>query len=67
MRSMKSILGSSLLDQGTDIGGGRSVRYRDVVVGYLRQLKARAEANGHKAGRSGHGCSLVNLQKGARF
>ena len=35
MRSMKSILGSSLLDQATDIGGGRSVRYRDVVTGYL--------------------------------
>ena len=43
MRSMKSILGSSLLDQSTDIGHGRSVRYRDVVVGYLRHLKQRAE------------------------
>ena len=53
MRSMKSILGSSLLDQGTDIGGGRSVRYRDVVVGYLRQLKARAEAEaGHAITRA---------------
>ena len=53
MRSMKSILGSSLLDQGTDIGGGRSVRYRDVVVGYLRQLKARAEAEaGHAVSRA---------------
>jgi len=47
MRSMKSILGSSLLDQSTDIGAGRAVRYRDVVVGYLRHLKARAE---HEAG-----------------
>jgi hypothetical chaperone protein len=48
MRSMKSILGSSLLEQSTDIGAGRSVRYRDVVVGYLRHLKARAEAHaGH--------------------
>ena len=45
MRSMKSILGSSLLDQGTDIGGGRAVRYRDVVIGYLRQLKRLAEAS----------------------
>jgi hypothetical chaperone protein len=45
MRSMKSILGSSLLDQGTDIGGGRAVRYRDVVVGYLRHLKRLAEAS----------------------
>jgi hypothetical chaperone protein len=44
MRSMKSILGSSLLDQSTDVGGGRGVRYRDVVVGYLRHLKRLAEA-----------------------
>jgi hypothetical chaperone protein len=48
MRSMKSILGSSLLDQATDIGAGRSVRYRDVVTGYLRRLKTVAEAQaGH--------------------
>ena len=52
MRSMKSILGSSLLDQGTDIGAGRSVRYRDVVTGYLRRLKTLAEAEaGHALGR----------------
>jgi hypothetical chaperone protein len=44
MRSMKSILGSSLLDQSTDIGAGRSVKYRDVVTGYLRRLKTLAEA-----------------------
>ncbi len=44
MRSMKSLLGSSLLDQRTDVGGGRAVRYRDVVTGYLRELKRRAEA-----------------------
>jgi len=44
MRSMKSILGSSLLDQSTDIGAGRSVSYREVVVGYLRHLKRAAEA-----------------------
>jgi hypothetical chaperone protein len=43
MRSMKSILGSTLLDQSTDIGGGRAVRYRDVVTGYLRHLKRQAE------------------------
>jgi hypothetical chaperone protein len=53
MRSMKSILGSSLLDQGTDIGGGRAVKYRDVVVGYLRRLKALAEAEaGHAIERA---------------
>jgi hypothetical chaperone protein len=44
MRSMKSILGSSLLDQSTDIGAGRAVKYRDVVTGYLRRLKTLAEA-----------------------
>jgi hypothetical chaperone protein len=43
MRSMKSILGSALLDQHTDIGAGRSVRYGDVVAGYLRHLKQAAE------------------------
>ena len=43
MRSMKSILGSSLAEQGTDVGGGRSVRYADVIAGYLRHLKTVAE------------------------
>ena len=48
MRSMKSILGSQLLDQSTDVGAGRAVRFRDVVVGYLRHLKRMAEAEaGH--------------------
>ena len=53
MRSMKSILGSSLLDQSTDIGGGRAVRYRDVVVGYLRHLRLCAEREaGHAVTRA---------------
>ncbi len=43
MRSMKSILGSTLATQATDVGGGRSVRYLDVVGGYLRHLKSMAE------------------------
>ncbi|MCE2917193.1 MAG: Hsp70 family protein [Rubrivivax sp.] len=45
MRSLKSILGSSLLDQATDIGAGRNVRYRDVLAGILRHLKLQAEAS----------------------
>ena len=49
MRSMKSILGSTLADQATDVGGGRSVRYLDVVGAYLRHLKATAE---REAGRA---------------
>ena len=45
MRSMKSILGSSLVEQSTDVGGGRGVRYVDVIAGYLRHLKGMAEAS----------------------
>lgn len=44
MRSMKSILGSSLIDQTTDVGDGRGVKYLDIVAGYLRHLKRCAEA-----------------------
>ncbi len=43
MRSMKSLLGSALLDQTTEIGGGRGVMYRDVIAGYLHHLKACAQ------------------------
>jgi hypothetical chaperone protein len=45
MRSMKSILGSTLAERRTDLGGGHSVAYLDVVAGYLRQLKQHAEAH----------------------
>jgi len=44
MRSMKSILGSDLLERHTDVGGGRSARYADIVAGYLKRLKRLAEA-----------------------
>lgn len=44
MRSMKSILGSALAEQTTDVGAGRGVRYLDVIAGYLLHLKQRAEA-----------------------
>ena len=44
MRSMKSILGSTLIEQTTDVGGGRAVKYLDVVTGYLQRLKSCAEA-----------------------
>ena len=44
MRSMKSILGSSLVEQTTDVGGGRGVPYLEVVATYLRHLRSRAEA-----------------------
>jgi hypothetical chaperone protein len=44
MRSMKSVLGSSLIEQSTEVGAGRSVRYLDVISGYLAHLKRMAEA-----------------------
>lgn len=44
MRSMKSILGSQLMEQTTEIGGGLAVRYVDVIAGYLRHLKEMAES-----------------------
>jgi hypothetical chaperone protein len=43
MRSMKSILGSSLVDQTTDVGGGRGAKYLDIIGGYLLHLKTAAE------------------------
>jgi hypothetical chaperone protein len=43
MRSMKSVLGSTLAEQQTDVGAGHAVRYLDVVGGYLQHLKALAE------------------------
>ncbi|WP_119154496.1 Hsp70 family protein [Caldimonas tepidiphila] len=49
MRSMKSLLGSSLIEQVTDVGGGRAVKYLDVITGYLRHLKACGEAAGGRA------------------
>jgi len=45
MRSMKSVLGSSLMEQHTDIGAGRSVSFADVIASYLRYLVRRAEAH----------------------
>jgi hypothetical chaperone protein len=43
MRSLKSILGSDLMEETTEIAAGRSVRYLDVVVGYLQRMRAVAE------------------------
>jgi hypothetical chaperone protein len=43
MRSMKSVLGSALMEQHTDVGAGRSVAFGDVIAGYLLHLKRAAE------------------------
>ena len=49
MRSMKSILGSTLATQTTDLGAGRAVAYLDVIGHYLAHLKAKAENEAQQA------------------
>ena len=61
MRSMKSILGSTLATQATEVGGGRAVRYLDVVAGYLRHLKTLAER------QAGHALDRVVLGRPVFF
>ena len=61
MRSMKSILGSSLSSQATDVGGGQSVRYLDVIADFLRHLKSRAEQ------QAGHALNRVVLGRPVFF
>ncbi len=46
MRSMKSILGTALVDQTTEVGHGYGVKYLDIITNYLRHLKAVAETAG---------------------
>ena len=45
MRSIKSILGSDLMDEATELPGGPPLRYIDVVIAYLRHLKQQAQAH----------------------
>lgn len=49
MRSMKSILGSGLIEQTTDVGGGHGVKYFDILAGYLKRLRKQALAAGAAA------------------
>jgi hypothetical chaperone protein len=45
MRSIKSILGSDLMDETTELPNGQQVRYLDVVIAYLRHLKQTSETH----------------------
>jgi hypothetical chaperone protein len=47
MRALKSLLGSSLMDGSTEVGG-RALPFRDLLASFIGELKARAEA---QAGR----------------
>ena len=49
MRSMKSILGSGLIEQTTDVGGGHGVKYFDILAGYVKRLRNQALASGAAA------------------
>ena len=49
MRSMKSILGTALVDQTTEVGNGLGVKYLDVITGNLRHLRSLAEKTGGQA------------------
>lgn len=55
MRSLKSILGSSLIDEATQIGR-RRVPFTQIIEHFIRQLKAKAEvAAGEEITRVVHG------------
>lgn len=42
MRSLKSILGSPLAEQSTDVGGGRALPFLDIIALFLRHLVTQA-------------------------
>ncbi len=48
MRSLKSLLGSSLIDGVTEVQG-RSIRFRDLLTQFIATLKERAEAHGGRS------------------
>lgn len=48
LRSLKSLLGSSLMDEYTAVGE-RSLRYFDIVVLFFKELKRRCEAHAGQA------------------
>jgi hypothetical chaperone protein len=47
MRALKSLLGSSLMEGSTEVGG-RALPFRDLLASFIGELKSRAEA---QAGR----------------
>ncbi|MBI2276461.1 MAG: Hsp70 family protein [Dechloromonas sp.] len=48
MRSLKSLLGSSLIDGRTEVQGS-VIAFRDLLTRFIASLKARAEAQGERA------------------
>jgi hypothetical chaperone protein len=60
MRSLKSLLGSKLVEETTAIGE-RNIRYTDIITLYLRTLRARASDG------TGRACEAVVLGRPVRF
>jgi hypothetical chaperone protein len=60
MRALKSILGTSLIEDSTQIGN-RRVAFGDIIATFLRHLKSVAEAS------SGNEVSRVTLGRPVRF
>ena len=61
MRSMKSILGSALVDQTTEVGEGYGVKYLDIITTYMRHLRDKAQA------AAGHDITQVVLGRPVYF
>ena len=55
LRSLKSILGSELMIEKTAVGG-KYQSFEDILVGYVRHLKAKAEAHA--------GCKIAHVVMG---
>ena len=67
MRSIKSILGSDLIDETTEIGHGITIKYIDVVIGYLKYLKHTAERAQLADGTEGRALTNVVIGRPVRF
>lgn len=60
MRAMKSLLGTSLMDAGTEVGG-RHLPFRDLIGAFIGELKRRAEL------ATQHSLDAVVLGRPVRF
>lgn len=60
MRAMKSLLGSSLIDQGTEVAG-RQLSFKSLIGCFIGEVKRRAESG------AGHSFDAVVLGRPVRF
>jgi len=60
MRSLKSLLGSGLMDAGTEVGG-RHLSFRNLIGGFIGEIRKRAQTE------AGHGFDAVVVGRPVRF